>query len=59
MDPPDTGAAMNWLKNRMPDKWRDKIDHDINADVKRYLRSAVPTPVEGLVRHHTGRVTRS
>lgn len=27
--PPDQGAAMNWLKNRQPDKWRDKqeIDH--------------------------------
>lgn len=21
---PDPGAAMNWLKNRQPDKWRDK-----------------------------------
>lgn len=27
--PPDAGAALNWLKNRQPDKWRDKqeIDH--------------------------------
>lgn len=25
--PPDTGAAMNWLKNRRPGEWRDKIDH--------------------------------
>ncbi|TDR34345.1 hypothetical protein DES43_115115, partial [Aquamicrobium defluvii] len=26
---PDPSAAMNWLKNRQPDKWRDKseIDH--------------------------------
>lgn len=22
--PPDVGAAMAWLKNRQPDKWRDK-----------------------------------
>jgi len=22
--PPDAGAALNWLKNRQPDKWRDK-----------------------------------
>jgi hypothetical protein len=22
--PPDPGAALNWLKNRQPDKWRDK-----------------------------------
>ena len=28
--PPDTGAAMAWLKNRQPEKWRDKqeIQHD-------------------------------
>ena len=27
--PPDPGAAMNWLKNRNPDTWRDKqeIEH--------------------------------
>lgn len=24
--PPDPGAAMNWLKNRDPDNWRDKIE---------------------------------
>lgn len=24
---PDAGAALNWLKNRQPDKWRDK--HEI------------------------------
>lgn len=27
--PPDSGAAMNWLKNRKPDEWREKqeIEH--------------------------------
>lgn len=27
--PPDAGAALNWLKNRQPDKWRDKqeVEH--------------------------------
>ncbi|MCK8496046.1 helix-turn-helix domain-containing protein [Spirosoma sp. RP8] len=25
--PPDAGAALNWLKNRQPDDWRDKIEH--------------------------------
>ena len=24
--PPDAGAALNWLKNRQPEKWRDKVD---------------------------------
>lgn len=28
---PDTGAAMAWLKNRQPDKWRDK-PNSINDD---------------------------
>jgi hypothetical protein len=26
--PPDPGAALNWLKNRRPDKWRDKQVHE-------------------------------
>lgn len=30
--PPDTAAAIIWLKNRQPDKWRDKIE--TNVDVK-------------------------
>jgi hypothetical protein len=25
--PPDTTAAIFWLKNRRPDAWRDKVDH--------------------------------
>lgn len=31
--PPDTGAAMAWLKNRQPKDWRDKqdIEHTVNA----------------------------
>ncbi|GAB4036711.1 hypothetical protein [Spirosoma gilvum] len=26
---PDAGAALNWLKNRQPDKWRDKVDVEL------------------------------
>jgi hypothetical protein len=26
--PPDTAAAIFWLKNRQRAKWRDKIEHD-------------------------------
>lgn len=26
--PPDTAAASLWLRNRRPDKWRDKQDHE-------------------------------
>lgn len=27
--PPDTAAAIFWLKNRQKGKWRDKIDHEV------------------------------
>ena len=30
--PPDTGAALNWLKNRQPDKWRDKQNVDLTTN---------------------------
>lgn len=29
--PPDTAAASLWLRNRQPDKWRDKIDHELSG----------------------------
>ena len=29
--PPDTTAAIFWLKNRRPDLWRDKVDHGIGG----------------------------
>lgn len=31
--PPDTPAALSWLKNRQPEKWRDKqeIAHDVTG----------------------------
>ena len=29
--PPDPTAAIFWLKNRQPDKWRDKQEIDTNA----------------------------
>lgn len=25
--PPDVGAAFNWLKNRKPAEWRDRVEH--------------------------------
>ncbi|MGV8823024.1 terminase [Methylibium petroleiphilum] len=42
--PPDTTAAIFWLKNRKPEEWRDKIDHEhggagggpLQVVVKRY-----------------------
>jgi hypothetical protein len=29
--PPDTTACIFWLKNRQPDRWRDKTEQDINV----------------------------
>lgn len=29
--PPDTGAASLWLRNRQPDKWRDKTSHELTG----------------------------
>lgn len=33
--PPDTTAAIFWLKNRQPEKWRDKqqVEHSIDPEV--------------------------
>lgn len=31
--PSDPGAALNWLKNRQPKKWRDKTEVDVNAKI--------------------------
>lgn len=31
--PPDPGAALNWLKNRQPDKWRDKQEIEFTGDL--------------------------
>lgn len=37
--PPDAGAALNWLKNRQKDKWRDKqeIEHT-GASIKQIFK---------------------
>lgn len=32
--PPDPSAALNWLKNRQPDKWRDKQEVEHSGGVK-------------------------
>lgn len=31
--PPDTTAAIFWLKNRRPDEWRDKTEHQHSGHV--------------------------
>jgi hypothetical protein len=32
--PPDTGAAMAWLKNRQPDKWKDKQNIELEGNLE-------------------------
>lgn len=32
--PPDVTAGIMWLKNRLPDKWRDKQEHKIDAQIE-------------------------
>lgn len=45
--PPDTGAACMWLKNRLPDKWRDKPEStatdNVDESVKYWLRASAPS----------------
>ena len=31
--PPDTAAAIFWLKNRQKAKWRDKTEQDVQATI--------------------------
>lgn len=32
--PPDTAAGVFWLKNRKPDKWRDKVESETKVNVE-------------------------
>lgn len=36
--PPDSGAALNWLKNRQKDKWRDKHEVEHTGEVKQIFK---------------------
>jgi len=37
--PPDTTAAIFWLKNRRPEEWRDKHEHNVTGTVNIILES--------------------
>lgn len=44
--PADPNAAMNWLKNRRPDQWREKTEVEITGDfVERVKRAAAASGV--------------
>ncbi|MPR13321.1 terminase [Microvirga tunisiensis] len=42
--PPDAGAALSWLKNRQPDRWRDRkeITHDPGPVTQAALEQGKP-----------------
>lgn len=42
--PPDTAAAIFWLKNRKKEEWRDKIDHELSG------KDGAPIQVEKIER---------
>lgn len=35
--PPESSAAMMWLKNRKPNEWRDKRDVEVSGSIKSIL----------------------
>lgn len=41
--PPDTSSMIFWLKNRQPDKWRDRLDtvHDVTPALGERLDAAL------------------
>lgn len=44
--PPDTTAAIFWLKNRRPDLWRDKQNVEHSGEVRGTGVLAVPVPID-------------
>jgi hypothetical protein len=42
--PPDTIAAIYWLKNRQKDKWRDKTEQDVSHSGEVQFINDVPRP---------------
>ena len=48
--PADTTAAIFWLKNRQPDKWRDKKELDANVNLGDELESMTDEQLAAIVR---------
>jgi hypothetical protein len=51
---PDTTAQIFWLKNRRPDKWRDKqsLEHSGNVDIKRQYEQMTDEELEELAKRY-------
>ena len=47
--PPDTTAAIFWLKNRQPEKWRDKKEVDANVNLGDELESLTDEKLQAII----------
>ena len=47
--PPDTTAAIFWLKNRQPEKWRDKKEVDANVNLGDELESLTDEQLQAII----------
>lgn len=45
--PGDVGAQIFWLKNRCPDKWRDKQDVSFSGEAQVLINDDIPTKSKG------------
>ena len=45
--PPDTTACIFWLKNRRPEEWREKFEHDHGLNLSREKLTQLLRAVEG------------
>ena len=48
--PPDTTAAIFWLKNRQPEKWRDRKEVDTNVNLGDELESMTDEQLIAIIR---------
>lgn len=53
--PPDTTAAIFWLKNRQPTKWRDKQEIEQNTKLSIDLSGLTDEELERIIDGHTSR----
>lgn len=49
--PPDTAAAFIWLKNRKPDKWKDKVEHGHNIEDQKGMLSGLMDALNEKYKH--------
>ena len=53
--PPDTTAAIFWLKNRQPEKWRDKKEVDANVNLGDELEGLSDEQLQAIIDGKEGR----